>query len=60
MPCKFEDWPLNFSSKIKLGLLINVMHGYWLLKKQTVVIFRHNIDAWSHFTISKYTFAACI
>jgi len=31
-----------------------------VIKKQIVVIFRHNIDAWSYFIISKCTFAAFI
>jgi len=35
--------------------MVPVIYYYGYKNKQTVVIFRHNIDAWSYFIISKCT-----
>jgi len=45
---------LNFSPKIRFGILINVM----VIKP--MYLFLHNIDALSHFITSKCKYAACI
>jgi len=44
---------LNFSPKIRLGNLMNVM----VIKKGSIHLFCHNIDAWSLFVISKCKYA---